>query len=206
MAKSLLDKILDYFFDSEWKGRRGERLVEKELRLVGLLGRKGKILKNVYLPASGEETSEVDVIYISQKGIFIIESKNYSGWIFGDEKDKNWTVSLQNRQKFKFYNPILQNKTHLKWMRKFVGDDVPLFSIVAFSERCELKRVTVRSEDVRVIKRDRLYATIRSIWKSVPDALDEEEVNALRDKLYPLTQVDKATKEAHVAKIREKYR
>ena len=181
-------------------------MVEKELRLVGLLGRKGKILKNVYLPASGEETSEVDVIYISQKGIFIIESKNYSGWIFGDEKDKNWTVSLQNRQKFKFYNPIFQNKTHLKWTRKFVGDDVPLVSIVAFSERCELKRVTVRSEDVRVIKRDRLYATIRSIWKSVPDALDEEEVNALRDKLYPLTQVDKATKEARVAKIREKYR
>ena len=81
------------------------------------------------------------------------------------KKGKNWTAMLPNKQKNYFYNPIKQNKTHLKWMRKYVGEDVPLFSIIVFSERCELKKITVESEDVKVIKRDRVYATVRDIWE-----------------------------------------
>ena len=98
------------------------------------------MIKNLYLPKDNGETSEIDLIFITQKGIFVFESKNYSGWIFGDDKGKNWTAMLPNKQKNYFYNPIKQNKTHLKWMRKYVGEDVPLFSIIVFSERCELRR------------------------------------------------------------------
>ena len=65
-------------------GRYGEALTARELKLVDLFGRKGKILRNVYIPKDNGETSEIDVLYITQKGIFVIESKNYSGWIFGD--------------------------------------------------------------------------------------------------------------------------
>ena len=57
MAKSLLDKILDNIFDSEWMGKRGEKLTERELKLVQLFGRKGKVLRNVYLPKENGETS-----------------------------------------------------------------------------------------------------------------------------------------------------
>ena len=34
-------------------------------------------------------------------------------------------------------NPILQNKTHVKWSRNYVGEEIPLFSIIVFSERWE---------------------------------------------------------------------
>ena len=85
------------------------------------------MIKNLYLPKDNGETSEIDVIFITQKGIFVFESKNYSGWIFGDDKGKNWTAMLPNKQKNYFYNPIKQNKTHLKWMREYVGENVPLF-------------------------------------------------------------------------------
>lgn len=151
MAKGLFDLILDNIFDNEWTGKYGEKLTERELKFVRLLGRKGKILRNVYLPKNDGGTSEVDVIYITQKGIFIFESKNYSGWIFGNEKNKNWTTVLPNKQKIHFYNPIMQNKTHLKWMKHFIDEDIPLFSVVVFSERCELKEITVYSEDIKVI-------------------------------------------------------
>ena len=49
------------------------------MKFVRLLGRDGKILRNVYVPKENGETSEIDVLYITQKGIFVIESKNYSG-------------------------------------------------------------------------------------------------------------------------------
>lgn len=204
MAKGIIDKLLDSIFDEKFKGNYGEMLTENELKLVKLFGRKGKTLRNVYLPKDNEETSELDVIYITQKGIFIFESKNYSGWIFGDEKGKYWTASLANGVKNKFYNPIMQNRTHLKWMKKFVGDEIPLFSIIVFSERCELKKIAVDSEQVRVIKRDRVYATVRDLWNKNQDAVSDEDVDRLYERLKVLTNVDEAVKAAHIDNIKKK--
>lgn len=206
MAKTLLDLLFDSIFDADYIGRRGEKLTERELKMVSLFGRKGKTLRNLYVPKDNGETSEIDVVYITQKGIFVFESKNYSGWIFGDEKGSCWTVSLPNGQKNRFYNPIKQNKTHVKWLRRFVGEQVPLFSVIVFSERCALKKVTVESPDVHVIQRDRTYATVREIWDSHEDALSEDEVAALYEKLRPLTNADEALKAAHVADIERKYK
>ena len=201
MAKGLIDTILDSIFDESWVGRRGEKLTERELKLVNLFGRKGKTLRNLYVPKDNGETSEIDVVYITQKGIFVFESKNYSGWIFGDEKGMYWTVSLPNGQKNRFYNPIKQNRTHLKWLGQFLGNEVPLFSIVVFSERCELKKVSVESSDIRVIKRDRTYATVREIWEKTSDVLSEEQITALFEKLKMLTDVDEAVKLSHIKDI-----
>ncbi len=190
MAKGLLDLIFGSIFDDKWKGQYGEKLTERELRIVQLFGRKGKVLRNAYLPKDNGETSELDVIFITQKGIFVFESKNYSGWIFGDENSRNWTAMLPNKQKNQFYNPILQNRGHLIWMKKFVGDEIPLFSIIVFSERCELKKITLLSEDIKVIKRDRTYATVKEIWDRHPDAVSDDTIETLYNKLKELTNVN----------------
>lgn len=206
MSKGQIDKLLDEIFDANWVGRRGEKLTERELDLVKLFGRSGKVLRNLYVPKANGETSEIDVVFICQKGIFVIESKNYSGWVFGDEKSAYWTVMLPNREKNRFYNPILQNRTHLKWLGQYLDGKVPLFSIVVFSERCELKKVTVENSDIHVIKRDRLYATVRDIWDESDDVLDENKVTEVYDKLERLTHVDQALKEQHIEDINEKYK
>lgn len=206
MAKGLIDIILDNIIDDDWKGRHGEKLTERKLKVVQLFGRKGKVLRNVYLPKDNGETSEVDVVFITQKGVFVIESKNYSGWIFGDENSRNWTAMLPNRQKNQFYNPIMQNRTHLKWMQNCLGEDVPLFSLIVFSERCELKKITVTSADVKVIKRDQTYAAVKKIWDNKPDALTEERVDEIFNKLQGFTNVDAAVKAAHIENIEEKYK
>ena len=206
MGKGLIDLLLDSIFDANWVGHHGEKLTERELKLVKLFGRDGKILRNVYVPKDNGETSEIDVIFITQKGIFVIESKNYSGWIFGDEKSAYWTAMLENRQKNRFYNPIKQNRTHIKWLGHYLENKVPLYSIVVFSERCELKKVTVDSPDIRVIKRDYLYAVVRDIWNKTEDQCSREEVNEIYKKLEVLTHVDKAQKEAHIENINAKYK
>lgn len=96
---------------------------------------------NTYLP-KGEngETTEIDVIMICYQGIFVFESKNYSGWIFGNEKYKTWTQTLpqgkgRKAKKEKFLNPIMQNKLHIECLQEVLGDDlenVPIFSVVVF--------------------------------------------------------------------------
>ena len=204
--KSLLDIVLDSIFDDEWKGKYGEKLTERELKLVQLFGRKGKTLRNVYLPTDDGGTSELDVLFITQKGIFVFESKNYSGWIFGDEESRNWTVMLPNKTKNQFYNPIMQNRTHLKWLAQYVGNTVPMFSIIVFSERCELKKVTVQSENIKVIKRDRTYATVRELWEKSTDCLEDWRIEEIYESLKRLTNVDEAVKTAHVEDIERRFK
>lgn len=58
MSKGLLDVLLDSIFDADWVGRRGEKLTERELNLVRLLGRKGQVLRNIYVPKDNGETKE----------------------------------------------------------------------------------------------------------------------------------------------------
>lgn len=178
----------------------------RELKLVRFLGRKGKILRNIYVPKDNGETSEIDLVYITQKGIFVFESKNYSGWIFGDGKSMYWTASLPNGQKNRFYNPVKQNRTHIKWLNKYLNGKVPLFSIIVFSERCKLKKVFVEDETVRVIKRDKTYATIRDIWNQSSDVLGEEDIVEIYDRLQILTKVDEAVKQAHIQRIEKRYK
>lgn len=204
-----LQPILDAIFTDEFKGKHGEKLTEKELKKVSFFGRKGNTLRNVYIPKDNGETSEIDVMFICQKGIFVFESKNYSGWIFGNEKDQYWTASLAGGQKNRFYNPIKQNRTHLKWLSNYLNTfdlEVPLFSVIVFSERCELKKITTFSSDINVIKRDQTYKTVKKIWNSSEDKLSENQVEMICEKLSLLTNVDEAIKEAHIKDIENKFK
>lgn len=209
MGKSLLDIAVDKLYDAlggdKLTGKLGELYTAKELKYVQLFGRKGRILRNVYVPKDNGETSEIDLLYITQKGIFVFESKNYSGWIFGDEKGQKWTMMLPNKEKHSFYNPVKQNQTHIKWLRNYIGENIPLFSIIVFSERCELKKITIVSQDVKVIKRDLTYAAVRDIWDKNEDRLSGEEVENLYIKLRNLTKVSEETKENHIQNIKDKY-
>ena len=209
MGKSLMDVAVDKLYQAlggdKLTGKLGEVLTAKELKYVQLFGRKGRILRNIYVPKGNGETSEIDLLYITQKGIFVFESKNYSGWIFGDEKSQKWTMMLPNKEKHYFYNPIKQNQTHIKWLRSYIGEEIPLFSIIVFSERCELKKVTITSQDIKVIKRDFTYAAVRDIWNKNKDCLSGEEVESLYKNLQKLTKVSEETKEVHIQNIKNRY-
>ena len=185
------------------KGAYGEKHIEIELNRLTPYGQGEKILRNIYIPKDDGSTSEIDVLYITQKGIFVFESKNCSGWIFGKESDQYWTVTLPNGQKNKLYNPIRQNRSHIKWLRRYLGKEIPMFSIIVFSNRCELKKMVVESPDVRVIKMHRLSSTVREIWESADDA--DIDVEGLYENLEKLTNVDEAVKAAHVESIQKKY-
>ena len=204
LLEMVANRIADQIFDNNWTGKYGEKLTERELKLVNLFGRKGKILKNLYLPKNDGGTSEIDLVYITQKGIFVIESKNYSGWIFGNSKDQYWTQSLPDGTKYRFYNPIKQNQSHLKWIRQYLNQEIALYSFIVFSERCELKKVTFDEPNVDVMNRDELYAAVRDVWNRTNDTVSGDMVEQLYNLLEPLTHTDNITKQAHIEAIQDK--
>lgn len=85
-------------------------------------------------------TTQIDHILLSRFGVFVIETKDYSGWIFGSESDAKWT-SVHFRRKYKFQNPLRQNYKHLLAVRsqlEFVPPEA-IKSIVVFSGNAQFK-------------------------------------------------------------------
>ena len=191
---------------SDLIGKYGEDLIARKLKWAKIFGFSGLVLRNVYIPAELGETTEVDLIYITKKGLFIIESKNYSGWIFGRERDRYWTQSMPDRSKNRFFNPILQNRGHIKWLKDFLHNEtIPCFSLIVFSERCELKQLQFYDENCKVIHRGDLFLTVRSMWKRLPDKLDKKQRKNIYASLSVLQNADEAMKQQHIDRIRQAY-
>ena len=189
-------------------GRNGEYLTYRHLHRHEKDG--GKFLFNIYIPKGENGTTEIDVLMITQKGLFVFESKNYSGWIFGSEDKPKWYQTLPQGKgkshKESFYNPIMQNRTHIKHLKVLLGETIPMHSIITFSDRCTLKKVDVISPDVFVINRNKVGNIVNSICGRSHDALTPEQIQAIYDQLYPYSQVDTATKEKHIADIEQTVR
>lgn len=165
-----------------------------------------QLLTNIYIPKSDGTTTEIDLLLISSKGIYVFESKNYSGWIFGDEKNKNWTQSLKGGKKNKFLNPIWQNKGHISALKEYIKDIgcQNVVSYVVFSERCELKKLTLQCSDVKVLKRDQLVKTLKMDFQQRQEVLSEDQIKSIFERLEKLTKVDDATKALHIQNIKAK--
>ncbi|MFR2018797.1 MAG: nuclease-related domain-containing protein [Eubacterium sp.] len=150
--------------------------------------------------------------YVCYQGIFVFEIKNYSGWIFGNEKYKTWTQTLpqgkgKKAKKEKFLNPIMQNKLHIECLQEVLGEDlenVPIFSVVVFSNRCELKKLELSSNEAVVIKREKLPLLVKKYCKVKP-FLTYEMIEELYKTLYPLTQFSDDVKKKHIEDIQKHF-
>lgn len=194
-----------YFSLMRDMGKRGEYLIYRKLKKFERDG--AKFLFNVYIPKRNGETSEIDLLMIDRKGIFVFESKNYSGWIFGSETQRSWYQTLPSGKgkshREVFYNPIMQNHSHIRHLKALIGDEFFMPSVIVFSERCTLKKVCVESKDIFVVKRNKVKSVVKKICrktKSVP--LTEEDVIRIYDQLYPYTQSSRKQRRQHIADIK----
>ncbi|MBR5905913.1 MAG: NERD domain-containing protein [Bacteroidales bacterium] len=142
--------IAGLFFLFRWlrpsKGTVGERVVAG--KLVQLPKDKYRVLNNVTIPTP-KGSSQIDHLVVSIYGIFVIETKNCKGWIYGGEHSEYWTQNIYGH-KYQLYNPILQNTGHVRALRRVLKDyeSLPIMPIVAFSGKAEIK---VRVEEACVV-------------------------------------------------------
>lgn len=88
-------------------------------------------IKNVTLPTE-DSTTQIDHIIVSKYGIFVVETKNMKGWIFGSEHNKEWIQQIY-KHKNKFQNPLRQNYRHTKALEEILGlMPNKIFSVVVF--------------------------------------------------------------------------
>ena len=89
-------------------------------------------------------TTQIDHVFVSAFGVFVVETKTKGGWIFGNERDREWTQVFPGGQKYKFQNPLRQNHKHVKAIEEALAEiGLPrgvVQSVVIFMGEAELKR------------------------------------------------------------------
>ena len=200
----ILELLTRVYNSSEAKGERGE---EKVSRIVdsACANTTAIPIKNLYLPWPNGGTAQIDELIIADSGIYVIEMKNYKGWIFGNDSNQYWTQVLYTRYrgvstKNKLYNPIRQNASHISCIRKNLkGYKGPIHSLIVFGNKAEFKDVTVLSSDTYVLYQSNLRRVIREIDSAYKGSISEAEISDIHTKLMQASAGADSTH--HVDKI-----
>lgn len=125
------------FTSRSFKGWLGEFLV-KRIATTQLDEDTYRQFHDVTLPTT-DGTTQIDHIIVSEYGVFVIETKNMGGWIFGDPNHPKWTQTF-GKSKNSFQNPLRQNYKHIKELEALlqIGEN-KLFSVVVFTGDAEFK-------------------------------------------------------------------
>ncbi len=171
------DRGYEGYGNNAFKGELGEWKVEYVLKSVA--GGSGKVLNN-YMFMGEQRSVQVDHILINEYGIFVIETKNYSGRIYGSGKQSEWTqVLAKGNVKEKFRNPLKQNAGHIYNLRKLLDKDIPVFGIVVFVQN---NTQYIEAENVVGLQELETEIAKHCIKKVLPDERIEEIYQTLIEK------------------------
>lgn len=168
-----------------------------EMEVIKVLGQtiEGRqyILNNYMIEENGK-SSQIDHIVINPYGVFVIETKNYSGMIYGYEDQQEWTQVLSSgKVKNRFYNPIKQNKTHVARLKKILPSDTIINSLVVM-----VQNNTENIQIDNVIKLTELKERINARREEV---LSVEEMQMINNTLIKAHSLVKISDEDHINEI-----
>ena len=187
--------VVTFFKSPFFKGNVGEFLVNatNKIRLDSSIYMN---LSDTTIRLKDGSTTQIDHIILSRFGIFVIETKNMKGWIFGSEHQKRWTQSIYGK-KNSFQNPLLQNYRHIKALEEVLGINRGLYSIVTFVGESTFKtampsNVFNGGGYIRYIKSFRSMIFSKAELKRISDTLEHKSLVKSR-----------ATNREHIASLKK---
>ena len=114
-------------YTSFFKGQSGEQEVEDILKQLKL-----KYIPNMYINTS-RGTNQLDFVIVHEKGIYVVEVKNIGGTVSGKLSDKYWS-NFNSGRKFQLYNPLIQNMSHIRNLRKIIKYQGFIQNLVVFPD------------------------------------------------------------------------
>ena len=188
--------IIGLFKTPKVKGLFGEAFVKLLAKL--------KLPADVYIPIhnvtlpTADGTTQIDHIFVSEFGVFVVETKNMKGWIFGAENQAQWTQQIF-KVKNKFQNPLRQNYKHVKTLEASLG--IPpegIISVVAFMGQRKFK-----TEMPKNVKHGIGY--VRYIKSFKTTILSQEQVDSVVAQIQSgRLEPSRATDKDHVKQLKSR--
>jgi len=146
---------------------------------------------------SNNGTTQIDHLIVSIYGIFIVETKNKTGWIFGSERQSNWTQVIY-KKKYQFQNPLRQTFRQRKVVSVFLNiEESTIHPIIFFNGDCILKTAMPSN----VLK----SGLSRYIRKFRIPMFSEEDLKKLVYKLELLQSNNTTSKKDHIKSLEERH-
>lgn len=177
------------------RGAYGEYLMYDALRKE-----EGRWLFGIYLP-HGRELTEIDALFFCERGLFVLESKNISGRIYGLRDQREWVHTYrcaEGLKKRRFFNPMMQNKAHRSALEAILPENTPIYPMVVFGKKSRLCTEEAKNFPTELLTVRSLKKRVRSFKKSVLSSGEREKLYAL---LKPYAQIDGKTKSRHIAMV-----
>lgn len=180
------------------RGEEGEQLVSLTLDKDSSFRR---LINNLVLLGDNNISHQIDHILIRENGIFVIETKNHFGRITGLEDDSYWKKIYPYKGRIKtetFHNPLKQNQSHIRIIKRILGKDYPIYCFVVFVrnnvDELDLFNVCGPND---ILKRINLITSERPLSKEVIESiyqtlLDKEAY--VNDEMH-LESIKKITKD-----------
>lgn len=167
-------------------------------------------LNDLLIPNSKSRSgySQIDHLIVTPYGIFVIETKNYNGEIKGGREDRNWSVG----NRFKMYNPLMQNYGHIKAVEQQLANlqNVKYISMISFTMRCrfsidpELRKIS--SDELIVYDVELTEFILRKLARlkveSPSPRFTDDEVRAIKERLDSINITDHAVRAQHVERAK----
>ena len=151
---------------------------------------------NVIVPAK-DGTTQIDHLLVSPYGLFIVETKNLKGWIFGSANQPRWTQSIYGHN-YSFQNPLRQTFRQKKILAEFLQlDESIIHTVVFFVGNCSF----AKSLPANVIN----SGLGRYIKNFVIEFLSTEEIEAIVERLEQHVAGSFLTYSDHVKLLRERH-
>lgn len=151
---------------------------------------------NIIIPASNG-TTQIDHLLVSPYGIFIVETKNKSGWIFGAENQAKWTQTLYGK-KYSFQNPLRQTYRQKKILAEFLPvDESYIHTVIYFIGDCKFKTQLPSN-----VINSRLGKYIKQFKDRI---LVPEEIDRIVGKLERHVSESSLTTRDHIRSLRERH-
>ncbi len=149
------------------RGTRTERNLVLKLLRQEIPAR--TIFHDLYVKRTNGTFAQIDLVVATKVGILVFEVKEFSGWIFGKGYQSQWTqVLAYGNQKYRFYNPVMQNNKHIEDLKKQLSQfkRIPFYSIVVFYGDCVLKDVSFIPDGIFLVKPKRVMQVIQMIMSN----------------------------------------
>jgi len=187
--------LLRYLSSAGFKGQVGEKKAAVRMSL-SLNSKSYRRYHDIIIPSSNG-TTQIDHLLISPFGLFIVETKNIKGWIFGSEDQVKWTKSLYGRN-YSFQNPVRQTFRQKKILAKFLSIDEPfIHTVIFFAGDCKFKTPmpsnVIKSGLGRYIKRFKTKI------------LSASDISQILRKLEQHISISTLSKKDHLQSLRERH-
>jgi Nuclease-related domain len=152
--------------------------------------------------------SQIDHVLLTPYGIFVIETKNYQGTIYGGKNRKNWSVN----GKFTMMNPFMQNYGHIKVLKELVDNSYQNYfvSIISFTKRCtfkveeELRKITSNDlivYDIELSEFIHRKVSVNKLQNNHQPILSDTAIDKIYQTLLKVNITDPVLREKHTKEI-----